>query len=42
MVAFAPIATDDVAVNADVGAVFTTAVTLMVDGQPDEGVTVQV
>ena len=42
MVALAPIDTEDVAVKAEVGAAFTTVVTLMVDGQPDEGVTVQV
>ena len=38
----APIDTDDVAVKVETGAVFITAVTLMVDAQPEDGVTVQV
>ena len=41
-VALAPTETEDVAVNADVGAALTTAVTFMVDVQPDEPVTIQV
>ena len=42
MVAFAPIKTDDVAVNAELGAAFTTAVTLIDEVQPPALVTVQV
>ena len=42
MVALAPMDTDEVAVNADVGPALTTAITLMVEGQPLDGVTVHV
>jgi hypothetical protein len=42
IVAFAPIETDAVAVNAEDGAALTTAVTFMVEGHPLEGVTIQV